>query len=84
MLRFLLGRIGLPPGQYGGSAFAFRQLAGVGLSLLQYRQAAGRFAEAVIRSVELIAEPAAKDPVGEMGVRGGLSTGRGNGALHKY
>ena len=33
------------------------------------------FAEAVIRSVELIAQPAAKDPVGEMGVREGLSTG---------
>ena len=41
----------------------------------EYRQAAGAIAQAVIRSVELIAQPAAKDPVGEMGVREGLSTG---------
>ena len=34
----------------------------------EHRQAAGAFAEAVIRSVELIAQPDAKDVVGEMGV----------------
>jgi hypothetical protein len=36
----------------------------------RYRQAAGAFAEAVIRSVELIVQPGAQDGVGEMGVRG--------------
>jgi hypothetical protein len=41
----------------------------------EYRQAAGAFAEP-IRSVELIVQPGAKDGVGEMGVRGGLSPGR--------
>ena len=41
----------------------------------EHPDAAGAFAEAVIRSVELIAQPAAKNPVGEMGVRGGLPTG---------
>jgi hypothetical protein len=35
----------------------------------RHREAAGVFAEAVIRSVELIVQPAAKDVVGEMGVR---------------
>src|SRR6516225_1979667 len=34
--------------------------------------------EAVIGSVELIAQPAAKDPVGEMGVRGDLPSTRSN------
>src|SRR5215472_6961542 len=34
----------------------------------EYRQAAGAIAEAVIRSVELIVQPAAKDAVGEMAV----------------
>ena len=34
--------------------------------------------EAVIGSVELIAQPAAKDPVGEMGVRGDLPSTRRN------
>ena len=42
----------------------------------EYRQAAGAFAEAVIRSVELIVQPDAKDGVGEMGVRGDPSPGR--------
>jgi hypothetical protein len=41
----------------------------------QHRQAGGAFA-APIRSVELIVQPGAKDGVGEMGVRGGLSPGR--------
>jgi len=36
----------------------------------EHRQAAGAFAQAVIRSVELIAQPAAKDAVSEMAVRG--------------
>jgi hypothetical protein len=35
-----------------------------------HRQAAGAFAEAVIRSVELIVQPNAHDVVGEMRVRG--------------
>jgi hypothetical protein len=35
------------------------------------------FAEAVIRSVELIVQPDAKDPVGEMGLSGGLARGHG-------
>src|SRR5262249_25396419 len=39
-----------------------------------YRQAAGAFARAVIRSVEPIVQPAAKDAVGEMAVRGDLSS----------
>jgi hypothetical protein len=36
----------------------------------QRREAAGAIAEVVIRSVELIVQPGAKDAVGEMGVRG--------------
>ena len=39
----------------------------------EYRQAAGAFAEAVIRSVELIVQPDAKDVVGEMAMRGDLA-----------
>jgi len=44
----------------------------------EYRQAAGAFAEAVIRSVELIVQPDAQDVVGEMGVRGGGPCSIGN------
>jgi hypothetical protein len=33
----------------------------------EYRQAAGAFAQAIIRSVELIVQPGAHDVVGEMG-----------------
>ena len=39
----------------------------------EYRQAAGASAEAVIRSVELIVQPDAKDVVGEMAMRGDLA-----------
>ena len=42
----------------------------------EYREAAGVVAQAVIRSVELIVQPGAKDGVGEMGVRGDLSSQR--------
>jgi hypothetical protein len=38
----------------------------------EYREVAGTFAEAVIRSVELIVHPGAKDAVGEMAMRGDL------------
>src|SRR5262249_7563488 len=38
-------------------------------------EAASAFAEAVIRSVEFIVQPAAQDAVGEMGVRGDFSSG---------
>jgi hypothetical protein len=41
----------------------------------QYRQAARDFAEAVIRSVELIVHSEAKDAVGEMAVGGDLPPG---------
>jgi len=41
-----------------------------GGSRAQHRQAAGAIAEAVIRSVELIVRPDAKNGVGEMGVPG--------------
>jgi hypothetical protein len=37
---------------------------------MKTRQAAGAFAQAAIRSVELIVQPDANDVVGEMGVRG--------------
>ena len=46
----------------------------------KYCEAAGASAEAVIRSVELIVQPGAKDGVGEMGVRGDWPRGHNEAA----
>ena len=45
----------------------------------EYREAAGAFAQAVIKSVELIVQPGAKDSVGEMRVRVDWPRGQSEG-----